>query len=74
MDKFVLFIRDQGAADVLDFHLDMGSAQKALAEYVTKKTGRALPSDPEAAGALIDSYFDCDRTFYTIAGVPASGR
>jgi hypothetical protein len=73
MDKFVLFISDQGDTDVLDFHPDKGSAHKALAEYVTKKTGRALPSDPEAAGALIDSYFDCDRTFYTIAGVPAGG-
>jgi hypothetical protein len=74
MDKFVLFIREQGATDVLDFHPDKGAAHKALAEYVTKKTGRALPSDPEAAGALIDSYFDSDRTFYTIAGVPAGGR
>lgn len=74
MTKYVLFIRDQGAKDVLDFHSREMSAKKALAAYVTKKTRRDLPSDPEAAVEEIASYFNRDKTFYTIAGVPAGVR
>ena len=74
MNKFVLFIRDHGAKDVLDFHPDEASAHKALAAYVTEKTGRDLPSDPGDADEAIAAYFDRDRTFYTIAGVPAGAR
>ena len=74
MTKYVLFIWDHGAKDVLDFHPSEMSAKKALAAYVTKKTGRDLPSDPEAAGEEIANYFNRDKTFYAIAGVPAGAR
>jgi len=71
MNKFVLFIRDHGAADVLDFHPDQASAQSALEAYVTEKIGQPLPSAPAAAEQVIASYFDRDNTFFAIAGVPA---
>lgn len=71
MNKFVLFIRDHGAADMLDFHPDQASAQSALEAYVTAKTGQELPSDPAAAEQAIANYFDHDKTFFAIAGVPA---
>ncbi len=74
MNKFVLFIRDHGAKDVLDFHADEASAHKALAAYVTQKTGRDLPTDADAAAEAIAAYFDPERTFYTIAGIPAGMR
>ncbi|MBD8546907.1 hypothetical protein [Sphingomonas sp. CFBP 8760] len=74
MNKFVLFIRDHGAKDVLDFHADEASAHKALAAYVTQKTGRDLPTDADAAAEAIAAYFDPARTFYTIAGIPAGTR
>lgn len=74
MNDYVLFIRDHGAKDVVDFHPDKASAQRALAAYVTAKTGQDVPSDPEAAGEVIAAYFDRDQTFYTIAGVPAGSR
>jgi hypothetical protein len=71
MKKFVLFIRDQGASDVLDFHPTERAAQEALAAYVGTKTGRDLPSDPKAASEEIASYFNGGPNFYAIAGVPA---
>ncbi len=74
MNKVALFIRDHGTSDILDLHPDEASAQKALAAYVAERTGRTLPSDPEAANAEIASYFDPDRTFYTIAGISAGTR
>jgi len=74
MNKFVLFIRDHGAKDVLDFHPDEASAHKALAAYVTQKTGHDLPMDADAAAEAIAAYFDPKRTFYTIAGIPAGTR
>jgi hypothetical protein len=74
MTKYVLFIRDQGAKDVLDFHPSEMSSKKALAAYVTDKMGRDLPSDPEAAVEEIASYFNRAKTFYAIAGVPAGAR
>ncbi len=74
MTKYVLFIRDHGAKEVLDFRPSEMSAKKALAAYVTKKTGRDLPSDRVAAVDKIASYFNRDKTFYAIAGVPAGAR
>lgn len=63
MTNYVLFIRDQGANDVLNFRPNEIAAKKALAAYVTKKTGRDLPSDPEAAVEEIASYFSRHKTF-----------
>jgi hypothetical protein len=74
MTKYVLFIRDHGTNDVLDFHPSEMSAKKALVAYVTEKTGRDVPSDPEAAVEEIASYFNRDKTFYAIAGVSAGAR
>lgn len=74
MNKFVLLIRDHGAKDALTFHPDEESAQNALAAYVMEKTGHDLPSDVDAAAKAIAAYFDPDRTFYTIAGIPAGAR
>ncbi|MDJ0277619.1 hypothetical protein QLH51_12515 [Sphingomonas sp. 2R-10] len=71
MNKFVLFIRDHGSADVLDFHPDQASAQRALEAYVSEKTGQPVPSDPDAAEQVIARYFDRDKSFFAIAGVPA---
>ena len=71
MTRYVLFIRDHGAVDTLDFHPDQKSAQRALQAYVTEKTGQAMPSAPEAVEQVIARYFDRDRTFFAIAGVPA---
>lgn len=74
MTRYVLFIRDHGAADTLNFHPDQKSAQRALQDYVTEKTGQTMPSDPHAAEMAIASYFDRDRTFFAIAGVPAGAN
>ena len=74
MSKIALFIRDHGAEDAVSFHPDQASAHKALAAYVTEKTGQDLPTDAQAKADAIAAYFYPDRTFYTIAGVPAGAR
>ncbi len=69
MERFVLFIREPGAKDVVDIHMNKPAAHSALVDYVrTRAAIIDLPVSPDDDEA-IRSYFEDTEGMYTIARV-----
>lgn len=75
MRRIILFIREPGQSDTIDFHPDEASARRALATYVRDKTAQ-LHSLPPADNDddIIAAYFANPDATYTIAGVASDAR
>jgi len=73
MKRILLFIREAGQQDVVDFHPDEASARRALATYVRKRTKAATPHSENDDDAIA-AYFATPSTVDTIVGVAGGGR
>jgi hypothetical protein len=73
MERILLFIREAGQQDVVDFHPDEVSARRALATYVRKRTKAALPHSDNDDDAIA-AYFASPTAVYTIVGVADGAR
>ena len=72
MERFLLFIRDDETADVVDIHPDEPSARKALAAYVRcRHRERGVPP-PISDDVAIASYFNSAGALYAIARLTPS--
>lgn len=75
MQRIILFIRDPGQSDTIDFHPDEASARRALASYVRDKTAQPdLTPRAENDDEIIAAYFANPAATYTIAGVASDAR
>jgi hypothetical protein len=73
MKRILLFIREPGQQDVVDFHSDEASARRALATYLRKRTKAALPHSDNDDDAIA-AYFATPTAVYTIVGVAGGAR
>lgn len=69
MARFLLFIRDEGREDVVDFHPDRPSARNALVSYVRQQDRGADEPHPINDDVAINTYFAREGTMYAIARV-----
>ena len=74
MERFLLFIRDDGRDDIATIHPDEASARADLAVYVRQQTGAPEPGDPANDDDAIRAYFASGTAMYVVARVAPLAR
>lgn len=69
MDRFPLFIRENGREDILDFHPDRPAARKALVAYVRRQANDHSHPHPINDDVAVRTYFDRGGAMYSISRV-----
>ncbi|TVV76947.1 hypothetical protein [Sphingomonas solaris] len=69
MDRFLLFIRESGREDILDFHPDKLAARRALVAYVRRQANDHLHPHPINDDVAVQTYFKREGAMYSIARV-----
>ena len=74
MERFLLFIRDEGRDDIATIHPDEASARADLAIYVRQQTGVSALGDPTDDDEAIRAYFASGTAMYVVARVASLAR
>ena len=74
MERFLLFIRDDGRDDIANIHPDETSARANLAIYFRQRTRTSAPGDPTDDDDAIRAYFARGTAMYVVARVAPLAR
>ena len=74
MERFLLFIRDDGRDDIATIHPNEASARADLAIYVRQQTGASAPGDATDDDDAIRAYFARGTAMYVVARVASLAR
>lgn len=74
MERFLLFIRDNGREDIVAFHPNKPAARKALISYVRRQPHRMSLRHSINDDVAIKAYFAKQGTMYAIARVQQTPR
>ena len=69
MERFLLFIRDDGREDVADLYPNEPAARTALVEYIRQRNKEAARPQPRNDADAISAYFGRATALYAIARV-----
>ena len=74
MERFLLFIRDDGREHVVSIYPDEAAARSALADYVRGRVAEAGRGEHGSDDEAIATYFARGDAMYAVARVAPSAR
>ena len=74
MERFLLFIPDEGRNDIATIHLDEASARADFATYIHQQTGGPVPGNPTDDDDAVRAYLANGTGMNVVARVASLAR